>query len=70
MSANSRLRRELDELAAVCSIDLRLPPMAWCVDNAAMIAGLAACRLQAGRVDGWSLSAAPASVIVEGRVTV
>ena len=59
VSANSRLRRELLELARERSLDLRLPPMAWCLDNAAMIAGLGAIRLSEGRIADLSLSASP-----------
>ncbi len=42
VSANSRLRAELATLARARGLDLRLPQMALCVDNAAMIAGLGA----------------------------
>ncbi|MHC4808814.1 MAG: tRNA (adenosine(37)-N6)-threonylcarbamoyltransferase complex transferase subunit TsaD [Planctomycetota bacterium] len=59
VSANSRLRRELTALAEERSLDLRLPPMAWCLDNAAMIAGLGAIRLAEGRTADLSLSASP-----------
>ncbi|MFO0828546.1 MAG: tRNA (adenosine(37)-N6)-threonylcarbamoyltransferase complex transferase subunit TsaD [Phycisphaerales bacterium] len=61
-SANSRLRAELAALASEESLDLRLPAMRWCVDNAAMIAGYAAHRVAAGERDPWSLSAQPLSV--------
>lgn len=40
VSANSRLRSELLALGALRGLDVRLPPMKYCVDNAAMIAGL------------------------------
>jgi N6-L-threonylcarbamoyladenine synthase len=68
--ANSRLRAELSSLAGERGLDLRLPKMAYCVDNAAMIAGLAAAKLAAGDVDAWSLSAATSSAIAGGRVAV
>ncbi len=55
VSANSRLRQELGERFG--GLDLRLPAMEFCVDNAAMIAGAAAGRLDRGKVDGWDLSA-------------
>ncbi|MCU0688627.1 MAG: tRNA (adenosine(37)-N6)-threonylcarbamoyltransferase complex transferase subunit TsaD [Phycisphaerales bacterium] len=45
VSANSRLRRELTDLATARNIALRLPAMSLCVDNAAMIAGLAGAIL-------------------------
>ncbi len=57
VSANSRLRRELAALSERRGLDLRLPPIAYCVDNAAMIAGLAAERYRRGRFDDWSLTA-------------
>jgi N6-L-threonylcarbamoyladenine synthase len=57
VSANSRLRRELIELGEQRSLDVRLPDMAYCLDNAAMIAGLAAARYDAGQFDDWTLSA-------------
>jgi N6-L-threonylcarbamoyladenine synthase len=63
VSANSRLRRELGEFASKHHLDLRLPKMPFCLDNAAMIAGLAAIRLRAGLVDDWTLSASPQATI-------
>lgn len=63
VTANSRLRTELTALAEAQQIDLRLPQMQYCLDNAAMIAGLAAEKFAAGHVDDWSLSAAPNSAI-------
>lgn len=59
VSANSRLRRELPVFAAERGLELRIPPMAYCLDNAAMIAGLAHARLHAGRTDDLSLRAIP-----------
>jgi N6-L-threonylcarbamoyladenine synthase len=63
VSANTRLRAELTALAADRSLDLRLPRMEYCVDNASMIAGLAAERWKERTFDGWNLSAAPSSAI-------
>lgn len=40
VTANSRLRAELASFAAKHRLHLAIPPMAYCVDNAAMIAGL------------------------------
>ncbi|MCE5276989.1 MAG: tRNA (adenosine(37)-N6)-threonylcarbamoyltransferase complex transferase subunit TsaD [Planctomycetaceae bacterium] len=48
VAANSGLRAAAGELAASLGCTLRLPPMAYCVDNAAMIGGLAYHYLQAG----------------------
>jgi N6-L-threonylcarbamoyladenine synthase len=63
VSANSRLRRELQELGSQERLDVRLPQLAYCLDNAAMIAGLAFEQLKHGRHDDWSLSAAPQSAM-------
>jgi N6-L-threonylcarbamoyladenine synthase len=68
--ANSRLRRELCDLARRRGLDLRLPAPQHCLDNAAMIAGLAALKYRGGRFDDWSLSAAASSDVLSGRVVV
>jgi len=48
VSANAPLRAALARLAADRGLELHIPPMAFCVDNAAMIAGLAHHHLRAG----------------------
>lgn len=48
VSANSRLRAQLTELAAAERIELLIPPMHLCIDNAAMIAGLGWAQWQTG----------------------
>jgi N6-L-threonylcarbamoyladenine synthase len=58
VSTNSRLRRELAAFAEQHQLDLRLPKMEYCLDNAAMIAGAAAARFTAGQFDGLTLAAA------------
>jgi N6-L-threonylcarbamoyladenine synthase len=63
VSANSRLRSELTTLAAGRGLDLRLPKLEYCLDNAAMIAGLASLRLERGDIDDLTLSAAARSVV-------
>jgi N6-L-threonylcarbamoyladenine synthase len=63
VSANSRLRSELTDFATSHGIDLRLPRMEYCLDNAAMIAGAAYPRLKAGLLDDWTMSAHPQSAI-------
>ena len=57
VSANSLLRQRVTELANTHSVKLHLPALPYCVDNAAMIAGLAHQHLQAGRVDDLDLPA-------------
>jgi N6-L-threonylcarbamoyladenine synthase len=59
VTANSRLRRELAEVAGAHRLTLKLPAMRYCLDNAAMIAGLGYHLLQAGRVAGLDLQAVP-----------
>ncbi len=59
VTANSLLRAELTSLAAAHSLPLFLPPLDLCVDNAAMIAGLAYHLHQAGRTSDLSLQATP-----------
>lgn len=63
VSANSRLRHDLSDLARTRNLPLRLPPMEYCMDNAAMIAGLAYHKLRAGLIDDLSLRAEPTTRI-------
>lgn len=59
VAANSRLRAEMESLATRLGVPLRVPPMRYCVDNAAMIAGLGVKLLAEGRRDDLTLSAVP-----------
>jgi N6-L-threonylcarbamoyladenine synthase len=59
VTANSRLRADLQSLAQRRGLSLRLPPLEWCVDNAAMIGGLAFELHRAGRASGLALQAVP-----------
>ncbi|MBX3379630.1 MAG: tRNA (adenosine(37)-N6)-threonylcarbamoyltransferase complex transferase subunit TsaD [Phycisphaeraceae bacterium] len=59
VTANSRLRRELEGFAAASDLRLFLPELKYCVDNAAMIAGLAYHHYLAGRVSDLSLEPVP-----------
>jgi N6-L-threonylcarbamoyladenine synthase len=63
VSANALLRREMESLAEARGLRLVLPDMALCMDNAAMIAGLAYPLAQAGRHAPWSLEASPVSAL-------
>jgi N6-L-threonylcarbamoyladenine synthase len=63
VTANSRLRKELTSLAAERNLQLRLPRMEYCLDNAAMIAALGGRRLMAGLCDDLTLRAHPSSEI-------
>ena len=57
VAANSALRAAAAELAAKLRCTLRMPPMKFCVDNAAMIAGLGYHLLQAGQLADLDLEA-------------
>jgi N6-L-threonylcarbamoyladenine synthase len=59
VSANSRLRGEMTELGERLGVRVRVPPMKYCVDNAAMIAGLGGVMLAEGRRDDLTLNAVP-----------
>jgi len=57
VSANSLLRLRAVELGKELQLDVHLPKMAYCLDNAAMIAGLAHHEFSAGRYSDLSLAA-------------
>jgi N6-L-threonylcarbamoyladenine synthase len=59
VTANSRLRSELQRFAREQRLDLRLPARPYTVDNAAMIAGLAFQFIQSGHSSTLDLQAAP-----------
>jgi len=63
VTANSRLRKELTSLATERNLELCLPKMAYCLDNAAMIAALGGRRFMAGVHDDLTLRAHPSSDI-------
>jgi N6-L-threonylcarbamoyladenine synthase len=48
VAANARLRALLAERAGAMGLAWRVAPLAWCTDNAAMIARAAVQRLEAG----------------------
>jgi N6-L-threonylcarbamoyladenine synthase len=59
VSANTRVRAQLGDVARAHGLRLRLPEMGYCIDNAAMIAGLGSKALQAGHQDTLELRAVP-----------
>lgn len=59
VTANSRLRRELESFAQGNGLRLYLPRHGYCVDNAAMIAGLAFRLAGAGRLADLTLEPQP-----------
>ena len=56
VAANRGLRAAMAEACKARGVELFVPPMASCTDNAAMIAYAGALRLAAGEVDGMQLS--------------
>jgi N6-L-threonylcarbamoyladenine synthase len=68
VTANSRLRRELLGFEVSHKLGVRLPPMRYCMDNAAMIAGLGEQLLRSGQRDGMALQATPTISIPAGPV--
>ncbi len=57
VAANSALRAAAEALGAKMNVGVRMPAVAYCVDNAAMTAGLACHHLAAGRTDDLTLGA-------------
>jgi N6-L-threonylcarbamoyladenine synthase len=63
VSANSRLRGCLEAFAAKRGIHAVIPPMCYCMDNAAMIAGLGGTLLALGRHSDMNLQADPVTAL-------
>ncbi len=61
VSANSRLREVAESWAEKNNIELIIPPMRYCTDNAAMIAWVGRKRLLAGEFSPMNLSASASS---------
>ncbi|MEC8734980.1 MAG: tRNA (adenosine(37)-N6)-threonylcarbamoyltransferase complex transferase subunit TsaD [Planctomycetota bacterium] len=57
--ANRLLRRELEALAVARGLELRMPEMAYCMDNAAMLGVTAHERLVRGQRDPLETTASP-----------
>ena len=57
VAANRRLRARFLQDAAKAGVEVILPPMPYCTDNAAMVAGLAWHYARAGRFAGLDLEA-------------
>ena len=60
VSANSRLRADAEAWAGDNNVALHIPVMKYCLDNAAMIAGLGCLRFDHGDIDTLALAATPA----------
>jgi len=63
VAANLLLRQEMAHFALRRSIDLRIAPLRYCLDNAAMIAGLGALRAARGERDPLDLAPQPRSAL-------
>lgn len=59
VAANSYLRAKMATACQENGFELKLPPLIYCTDNAAMIAGIAYYEYQAGKIDGLDLNAIP-----------
>ena len=57
VAANSALRSATEKLGAKLDVGVRLPEIQYCLDNAAMTAGLAHHQLLAGQTDDLELAA-------------
>lgn len=65
VAANSRLRERFAEATTRASMELFIPPMILCTDNAAMIATLGEIMLKNGRSDSLNLNAVSRWPLVE-----
>ena len=62
VTANALLRRELAAFSRARSLPVPVPAMKFCMDNAAMIAGLAYHLYRAGEISDLTLRAEPTAV--------
>jgi len=62
VSANSRLRQRAQEFCAEKALNLRIPPLKFCTDNAAMIAFAGGKRAEAGKFSDQSLTPSSSSL--------
>jgi N6-L-threonylcarbamoyladenine synthase len=65
VAANSRLRLRFADATSKTGMDLFIPPMVLCTDNAAMIAALGEIILKNGRRDSLDLNAVSRWPLVE-----
>lgn len=73
VAANSQLRRRFEARTKALSLPLYVPPLAYCTDNAAMIAAAAYQVVRRGAQAGWELDARaqyPWSALPGARVTI
>lgn len=65
VSANSRLREKARQLANELNMELQIPPLKYCTDNAAMIAYAGALSYMAGDFSDLSLSASAKNTLLD-----
>jgi N6-L-threonylcarbamoyladenine synthase len=63
VAANEHLRAELSQRSPV---PVRLPPLDFCTDNAAMVASTGYFRFEAGERAGWELDVVPSLRLAGG----
>jgi len=66
VSCNSRLRKRMGEACAAKGLELRMAEQGLCTDNAAMIAFVAAGRLERGEVSALTAEIAPNLALAGG----
>ncbi|MEM8582129.1 MAG: tRNA (adenosine(37)-N6)-threonylcarbamoyltransferase complex transferase subunit TsaD, partial [Pseudomonadota bacterium] len=59
VAANTAVREGLSDLSSTLGVEFVAPPLAYCTDNAAMIAWAGAEAFLAGRVSDMTLAARP-----------
>ncbi len=69
VAANSRLRQKFSGVTAKADMELFIPPMILCTDNAAMIAALGEIMLKNGRSDSLDLNAVSRWPLVSDSLT-
>jgi N6-L-threonylcarbamoyladenine synthase len=66
VACNSRLRAKLAAVCAEKNLALHIAHPRLCTDNAAMIAALAALKLERGQRSDWSLDVQPSLALQQG----